>query len=124
MPEVHLICDVLDDQLIDRESRKIGKVDGIIVELREGKPPRVAFIEVGLSTVAHRLHPRLGRLVEQMGRKWGVRRGEPYRIPWSKVGAINVDIELRVDLKAKETPLLDWEKWLNEKIISRIPGAS
>jgi len=124
MFEIHLIRDVLDDQLIDKKKSKIGKVDGIVVVLRKDKPPRVAYIEVGISVVAHRIHARLGRWVEKIGRKWGVRHGTPYRIPWSKVGKIDVGIELKVDLDAEETPLLDWEKWLNKKIIERIPRGS
>lgn len=42
-----VIRDVLDNQLVDSNQRKIGKVDGIVVELREEKPPRLAYIEVG-----------------------------------------------------------------------------
>lgn len=122
--EIHLIRDVLDDQMIDQEKRKIGKVDGIIVELRKDKPPRVAYLENGMSVTARRLHPWLGHLVEKIGRRWGVRHGEPYRIPWSKVGKIDVSIELKIDFDAQETPLLDWEKWLDKNIIERIPGGS
>ena len=122
MAELYLIRDVLDDQVVDADGRKIGKVDGIVVVLRKDKPPRVAFIEVGMTTLAHRLHPRLGRWVERAGRRWGVRGGKPYRIPWSKTGDVGMGIEMKVDLKADETPLMDWEKWLNRKIISRIRG--
>jgi sporulation protein YlmC with PRC-barrel domain len=122
MKEMHLIRDVLDDQLLDRKKRKIGKVDGIVVVLRQGKPPRVAYIETGMSTLVHRIHPRLGRWVERLGKKWGVRQGKPYRIPWSKVKDIGIDTI--VDLEAQETPLLDWEKWLNKHFVGRIPWSS
>lgn len=121
MAELHVIRDVLDDQVIDHEKRKIGKVDGVIMILRKDSPPRLAYIEMGISTLAHRLHPRLGRLVEALGRKWGVRHGKPFRIPWSKVRPLDIDV--MVDLNADETPLLDWEKWLDKHIIERIPGA-
>ncbi len=87
MDKVHLIRDVLDNQLRDREECPMGKVDGIVLVLREGKPPRLAYLEVGTSTLAHRLSTRLGKFAERMGRKWGVRGGEPYRIPWKYKGA-------------------------------------
>jgi hypothetical protein len=58
-----LIRDVLDNQLVDRNGRKMGKVDGIAIELRENKPPRLAYIETGAPTLARRLHPRLARWV-------------------------------------------------------------
>src|SRR5215210_5533114 len=121
MAELNVIRDVLDDQVIDCRKRKMGKVDGVIMVLRKDKPPRLAYIEMGMSTLAHRLHPRLGLWVEALGRKWGVRHGKPYCIPWSKVHPLNIDV--RVDLNAEETPLLDWEKWLDKHIIERIPGA-
>ncbi len=121
MAELHVIRDVLDDQVIDHEKRKIGKVDGVIMILRKDSPPRLAYIEMGMSTLAHRLHPRLGRWVEALGRKWGVRHGKPFRIPWLKVRPLDIDV--MVDLNADETPLLDWEKWLDKHIIERMPGA-
>lgn len=120
-PELHLIRDVLDDQVIDRGKRKIGKVDGLIMVLRKDQPPRLAYIEMGMSTLAHRVHPRLGGWVEALGRKWGVRQGKPFRIPWSK--ARPLDLDMMVDLEADETPVLDWEKWIDQHIIKRIPGA-
>ncbi|HXG92885.1 MAG TPA: hypothetical protein VNN73_11035 [Blastocatellia bacterium] len=116
-----LIRDVLDKQLVDRNQNSIGKVDGIIVALREGKPPRVAYIEVGTVALARRLNPRLAKWAAALERRLKVSEGEPYRIPWSKVREVGIDVE--VDLEWEKTPLISWEKWVNEKIIGRIPGA-
>jgi transposase len=121
MKKIHLIRDVLDDQLVDRQKRPMGKVDGIVVVLRKGKPPRLAYLETGMSTLAHRLSRRLGRLAEKLGRRWGVRHGKPFRISWDKVRHEGIDVN--VDVDADETPVMDWEKWLNKQIISRIPGS-
>jgi hypothetical protein len=115
-----LIRDVLDNQLVDRHQRKMGKVDGIVVELCEGRPPRLAYLEVGGTTRARRLHPRLGQWVAALVVKWGLGSGQPYRIPWSKIRDIGIDVE--VDLRAEETPVLDLELWLRKHIIRRIPG--
>jgi sporulation protein YlmC with PRC-barrel domain len=117
---MRVIRDVLDNQLVDNKGCKIGKVDGVVIVLRKDKPPRLAYLEVGMSTLAHRLHPRLRKLAEILGKRWGVRGGKSYRIPFSKVKHIGIDV--KVDLEAAETCLQDWEKWLNEKIIRRIPG--
>src|ERR687886_565128 len=57
--EMDVIRDVLDKQLIDRNNQKMGKVDGIVMVLREGERPRIAYIEVGAVALARRLHPRL-----------------------------------------------------------------
>src|SRR6058998_3592152 len=73
-----IIRDVLDKQLVDRQQRKMGKVDGLIVELRDGQPPRLAYITVGGTTLARRLHPRLAQWLVMLARRWGIGRGEPF----------------------------------------------
>ncbi|MDQ3813318.1 MAG: hypothetical protein M3347_05145 [Armatimonadota bacterium] len=118
---MNVIRDVLDNQLVDREQTPMGKVDGIIVELRDGAPPRLAAIEVGLPTLARRLHPRFAHWIIAWGRRWGLHHGESFRIPWNKVKDFGIDVEL--DLDAHETPALAYELWLREHIIKRIPGA-
>lgn len=117
-----IIRDVLDKQLVDRHERPMGKVDGVVIEWREGEPPRLAYIEVGTITLARRLHPRLEQWTRALGRRWGIERSQSYRIPWEKVRHIGIDVE--VDLEVEETPLLQVEKWLSQNLIGRIPGAS
>jgi|ERR1043165_1718336 sporulation protein YlmC with PRC-barrel domain len=118
---MELIRDCLDKQLIDRNGRKMGKADGLVMSLEKGKQPRVAFIEVGAITASRRLHPRLAKLVARLSKSFGVDRSDPYRIPWSKVVVSGIDVTINVD--AEETPALDWEKWLRKKVIGKIPGA-
>ena len=48
---MHLVRDLLDNQVCDARNRKMGKVDGIVLVLRQGRPPRVAAIELGMSTL-------------------------------------------------------------------------
>ncbi len=116
-----LIRDVLDNQLVDRSQRPLGKVDGIVLEVRETKPPRVAYLEVGGIAPARRLHWPLRSILMALARKWGARHGEPFRIPWSKVRAVGIDVE--VDLDVEDTPTRIWEDRIREHIIGRIPGA-
>ncbi|PSB27046.1 hypothetical protein [Stenomitos frigidus] len=115
-----VIRDVLDNQLVDRNQRKMGKVDGIVIELRDNQPPRLAYLETGATTLARRLHPRLGRWIAAWQSKWGAKRSEPVRIPWSKIRDIGIDVE--VDLDAEESPALAYEQWLRETVVKRIPG--
>lgn len=114
------IRDVLDNQLVDRKKRPMGKVDGLIMEVRAGKPPRLVFLELGATTLAHRLHPRLGKWAGRIEKKWGVRKDGPLRIDFAKVTGIGIDV--KVDLEADETSALAWEYWLCERVISRLPG--
>jgi sporulation protein YlmC with PRC-barrel domain len=117
---INLVRDVLDKQLVDKRREKMGKVDGIVLEMRAGRPPRLAYVEVGPTTLARRLHPRLARWVEALERRWLRDGGRPYRIPWEKVAGKGV--ELHVDLYGDETPALAWERALRARVVERLPG--
>ncbi|ARV60120.1 hypothetical protein BZZ01_17150 [Nostocales cyanobacterium HT-58-2] len=116
-----IIRDVLDNQLVDCEGRKMGKVDGVVMEWRDQEPPRLTYIEVGMPTLAHRLHPRLAGWIAKIQSQWGAKHSEPLRIPFSKVCDIGIDV--KVDVEAETTPALAYEQWVSEHIIQRIPGA-
>lgn len=115
-----IIRDVLDNQLVDRNQRNMGKVDGIVMELRDKEPPRLTYIEVGMPTLARRLHPQLQHWIAAVQSKWGAKHDRSFRIPWSKVRDVGIDVE--VDLEAEATPALAYEQWLREHIIKKIPG--
>jgi sporulation protein YlmC with PRC-barrel domain len=114
-----LIRDVLDNQLVDIHGQRMGKADGIIMVLRKDKPPRIAYIEVGGPTLAARLHTKLGEWTAKVAKKFG-KGGETYRIPWSKVKSVGIEIKVLVD--AEETSVLAFEQWLRKHVVSRIPG--
>jgi hypothetical protein len=118
---MNIIKDVLDNQLVDRKGSHMGRVDGIVMELRDGKPPRLTYIEVGMPTLARRLHPRLLHWVVAIQSRWGAKRSESLRISWSKVR--NTGIEIEVDVEAEATPALAYEQWVRENITKRIPGS-
>ena len=105
---------VLDKQLLDRAGRKMGRVDGIVMELREGKPPRLAHLEVGVETIAARVHPRIGKWVAALAVRYGPGQAEPSRIEFQKI--TNAGATVQIDLDAAETQALAWENWLREKI--------
>lgn len=112
---------ILDQQVVDRKGELMGKVDGVVVELRKGKPPRVAALLIGGGTAAERVHPGWARWLLRWRRQWGPKQTEPVEIPWSKVLKIGVDV--KVDLDAERTSALAWEHWVREHLIGRIPGA-
>ncbi|TPM08864.1 hypothetical protein FJ960_06365 [Mesorhizobium sp. B2-3-11] len=117
-----LLRDLLDKQVVDREQVKIGKIDGLMAELRQGKPPRIIAIELGSITLARRLGAGPGRWVARLAAKLGGKRhGEPHRIAWHKVRDIGTDIEFDVDVR--QTSIFAWQDWLRDHIIGRIPGA-
>ena len=116
-----LVCDVLDSQLIDDNMRPMGMVDGLIAEVRDNAPPRVAFIECGFPVLARRVHPKLEPLVRWLGRHFGLRRGRVMRIAWSKVKFVKIDT--KVTVTAERTPAFRWELALREHVVRHIPGS-
>ncbi len=115
-----LIRDVLDSQMLDRNRHRMGKVDGIVLELRDGAPPRVVYLEAGAPTLARRLSQSLGRLADALARRWGGTHTQPYRIPWGLVRGVELDVT--VDLLLEETRLNVVEDWLRVHISERLPG--
>jgi len=109
-----LVRDVLDKQLLDREARPFGKVDGIVLEIRTDAPPRVVALEVGVPT-------RLARLPAWLSRWMGrfTRHAEVTRIPKQAVLAVANDI--RVDIDATRTPAWRLERRL-ARMFARLPG--
>ena len=118
---MNLVHDVLDKQLVAaKDGEPMGMADGIVLELRDDQPPRVAAIECGLAVLARQIHPLLERSVRFIGRKIGVRQGRLYRISWSRVESVGTEIKLNLD--ADTSPATAWERWLRQRILSRIPG--
>ena len=118
---VRLAHDVLDSQLVDREGRPCGKADGIVLLVGETGPPRVVGLEIGALTLARRVHPRLARWLAAWSRRLGPAAAHGYRVPWSRVRAISRK-EIRLDIDAAATPLWSLERWLAERVITRLPG--
>ncbi len=116
-----LVRDVLDKQMFDRRRQNMGKVDGIVLELREGMPPRVIGVEAGITTLAQRLSPRLGHWANRCARRLSPKRPGAFRVPWPKVQQI--DLQVHIDLDADNSPVYTVERWLRRHVIGRIPGA-
>jgi sporulation protein YlmC with PRC-barrel domain len=121
MREIDIIRDVLDQQLVDRDGTKMGRVDGIVLRIDDG-PPCVDHFELGFVVLARRVHPRLERWVQALRKRWSPRRTARQIVPWSAVKEVT-PLEIRLDLKALETPAFDWERWLRKHIVSKIPGS-
>jgi hypothetical protein len=118
---MNLVAEVLDKQLVDRAGCPMGRADGIVLELRDGKPPRLTYIETGPATAARRISPRFANWISAFTNRNGPRREATYRIPWSLIE--HAGVELKVNMDAQDTPTLDWERWIRDRLISRIPGA-
>lgn len=115
-----LFRDCLDQQIVDEKKRRMGRVDGIILELESNRPPRVAFIEVGAVTLSERVGPWLRNRVISLMKRLGIRT-DRCRIPWGKV-RVGLN-EVRAEVDAEKSLALELELWLRKNVIGRIPGA-
>lgn len=119
---MRIVRDVLDKKLLDSENCEMGRVDGITLEIEEGKQPRLVTLEIGGEILAERVGHWLIKPVRWLANHFGPRRAGAIKIDWKHVERMGRDIHL--DLKADETEALAWEHWLAEKFIRHIPGGS
>lgn len=117
---MYLVAEVLDQDLRDSHDKPAGRVDGIVLELRDDKPPRVAYVEVSPITFIARVSRRLASWYAPRDRRFGEGRGVPFRIPWSRLTPS--DTSLRMDLRSEATPIPAVEQWLRRHIVEKIPG--
>ena len=116
-----LVRDVLDKQIHDEGNRKIGKVDGIVIALRKGRPPRVVALELGVVTLARRINRRFGDWAERVERRWGFATADIVHIRFEHVVKTGVDVN--VDIDGRRTGALKWEDWLATHVVRHIPGS-
>jgi hypothetical protein len=114
-----LARDVLDKLVLDRRRHVIGRADGIVLSMRADRPPRVAAIEMGMTTLARRLSTRLERWISGVERWLGVHDGKPLRIPFETV-TIQRN-QLAADIDGDEAGAYVWERWWRHHLVERLP---
>jgi hypothetical protein len=89
-----LVYRLLDDQLVDVDSRRCGRVDDLEFEGGFGEPPRLHAILSGSGT----WHRRLPRRLRSVGARVfgrGVSGEDVIRVPWQQVDDVSSVIRLR-----------------------------
>jgi hypothetical protein len=117
---VDLVCDVLDQPVIDRNGHPMGRVDGIVLELRDRLPPRVVSLAIGPVALGERLHPILGRLVAAIEQAFGIAQGRPVEIDASDWTIANNGVH--VDVAISDTSAAIVEERLR-RWVRRLPWA-
>lgn len=116
-----LVRDLLDKEVLDRHGREMGRVDSIVLELRDGAAPRIAGIELGPAVLAARVRPFLGRWVAGLEHALGLAEGRPLRIPFADV--VSIGEHVKVDRAVGETVAGQVESTLRSWLRG-IPGGS
>jgi hypothetical protein len=113
---VDLVRDLLDKRVVDRNGRDVGRVDGIVLEMRDDAPPRVTGIELGPGVLAHRIHPLLGRLAAAVRYVLTGEMIDPLRI--NVVDLIDIADAVKADVAFGETRAAATEQMLRRWIRS------
>ena len=115
-----LVRDVLDKRVVDRNGRDLGRVDSIVLQMRDNAPPRLAGIELGPGVLAHRIHPQLGRFAAAARYLFTGAMAGPLRI---NVGdLLDIADPIKADVAFGETSVAAIEQTLRRWCRS-IPGA-
>lgn len=122
MKKLDLSRDVLDKQVVDRDETKMGRVDGLILELRGDQPPRIDAIEMGFTVLARRMSPRVEGWLEKL-RRFSIRKTARQRVAWTKVTDVKF-YQIEIDVKAIDTPAFEWERWLRDHFVAKTESKS
>ncbi len=118
---MHIVRDLLDKQLTDVNWQHMGRVDGLTMDAAPGEQPRITTMCVGGTVLMHRLPGFVGRWGAALLRRFGIRHGVPFEIPWSRL--MRVDTVVRVDVNSDESGAMASAHWVRDHMIDRIPGA-
>src|SRR5437667_10464786 len=69
--QIHLVRDMLDHQMIDKNDDPMGRIDGMVIAVEEGERPRVVELQGGIVVLGNRLGERIGRWIRLAAMKWG-----------------------------------------------------
>jgi hypothetical protein len=111
---------VLDKSVVDRNGREMGRADGIVLDLRDGQPPRLDAILIGPSALGGRLHPTVGRLVSGLERWLGLGAGRPVRVEFGDIEMVERKVKTRLAIgqTAAEAVEQRLRRWL-----LKLPGS-
>jgi sporulation protein YlmC with PRC-barrel domain len=115
-----VVHDVLDKQIVDRNGREMGRVDGIVLDVGENAPPRLAEVLIGASVLGSRINPVLGRWVHGVEHGLGIGEERPIHIAFAHVDTVGEKV--KVDLAIGETGADTLERRLRTWLL-RIPGS-
>jgi len=118
---IDLIRDVLDEGVVDRHGRAMGRVDSIVIALRPNRPPQVTAIEIGPAVLAYRVRPVLGRLMSAVEHAFGIDKGRPLRIRFGDI--LGIHTHIKVDRAFGETVAARLEQRLRAWV-GALPGSS
>ena len=115
-----VVHDVLDKHIVDRNGREMGRVDGIVVEISDDEPPRLAEVLIGASVLGTRVNVGFGRWVHGLEEGLGIGDERPVHIDFSHVAEIGDKV--KIDVAVGETGADTLEHRLRTWL-TKLPGS-
>ncbi len=118
---------IVDRELLDRDGRRAGKADDLLLEIAEHvddgslPPPRVVGIISGPFAFAQTLPRPIQWLTRHIERSLGLANPLPVLVPWERVRKIDVVVHLDID--RGEAGLDALPASVSRRFIERLPGA-
>lgn len=118
---LYLNRDILDKEIVGAQGFKGGKVDDLLIDIREGKPPTISAIVTGPGSLSRQLGSPIEHLTAWLRvHLMGIRDAHEIVIPWEHV--LSIDVVVHLDVPRRPAGLLEsedavWRNWLR-----RIPG--
>ena len=117
---MHVVKDVLDKSVVDRNGREMGRADGIVLAVSDRQAPRLEAILIGPDVLGSRLHPALGRVVSALQRRLGLDAGRPVRVEFGDIETVEPKVRIRMAIgetaaEAVEQRLRSW--------VLKLPGS-
>lgn len=119
--ELHLIHDVLDKMVLDRNKHRLGRVDNLVLQVEPGSPPRVVYMEMGGAALFNRLGGVGHRIAMWIGRRGRKTPRLPYRVGWDLVRQIGPAFVV-IDTDVETSRTTAWDRWLATHIVSKLGG--
>ena len=117
---MHIVRDLLDTAVVDRNGHPMGRADRVVVECREHAPPRVIAIEIGPGALAARVGRRFGDWIAWLLDAIGFGEGQRMRIGVRQF--LRVTDRITVDVSFRDTAAATVERKL-QAVVRSIPGA-
>lgn len=118
-----ILYELMDQNLIDSDGERAGRVDDVVVEDVFDRPARIVALLAGGGAKSRQLWRPLHRLSlwahALLGLPAPVR---PIAVPWERVERVDNDVLL--SCRAADLGLDRMNKAVAERLIGRIPGAS
>jgi hypothetical protein len=118
---------VVDKGILDRDGRRAGKVDDLILECHElgaagdAAEPEVLAIVSGPLALVRNMPAGIRGFAFHVYRLAGIARPQPTEVAWKHVAAIDVMVHL--DISREAAGMATLEQAVERRFIRRIPGA-